>query len=163
MAVVILALLWERLFDLRDFYTDEGIMPRAELAGRLVDLYRLSGSFAWAATLYALTALATLLLALGWHTRVVTPIVWVLVLSMQRRNPLVLDGGDAFMRVMLFWAMFADWGAAYSLDARAGRGAVRIWSLPVRLLELQLITVYVVTVLRKVTVDDSTWLDGSAV
>ena len=33
------------------------------------------------------------------------------------RNPLVVQGGDVLLRVLLFWAMFLPWCAYYSVDS----------------------------------------------
>ena len=37
------------------------------------------------------------------------------------RNPLLLDGGDAFARMLLFWSLFLPLGACWSVDRRRKR------------------------------------------
>jgi hypothetical protein len=161
-SLVILLTLCERALDLRELFTDEGLVPSGGPAPSWINLFALpgGGSFAFAATIFALTAVATMLLAVGWRTRWVTPVVWVLVVSTQVRDILVLQGGDTLIRTLLFWAMFSDWGAAYSLDARRGRGATRIWALPVRLLTLQALAVYAAAAAYKWASPD--WRNGDA-
>jgi hypothetical protein len=41
---------------------------------------------------------------------------WILLVSLQNRNPLLLQGGDILFRMILFWAMFLPLGARCSLD-----------------------------------------------
>ncbi len=55
-------------------------------------------------------------LLIGWRTRFFSVIVFVCVFAMEVLNPLVLQGGDILIRLILFIGMFLPWGAAFSVD-----------------------------------------------
>ncbi|MCA9797393.1 MAG: HTTM domain-containing protein, partial [Candidatus Eremiobacteraeota bacterium] len=110
-----------RLRDLTAFYTDAGVLPRAVLLAQpwvtpRYNLFLATGSPGGQAVLFALTAAAALALALGYHPRWAGLVTWYMVCSLQFRNPLVLDGGDELLRVMLFWTMFLPVEARFSRE-----------------------------------------------
>ncbi len=107
------------------FYTDAGAVPREVLArvresGWLWSLHTLSGAAWWQVVLIVLHLVAALCLIAGWRTQLVAVVSWVLLCSLQARNPLVLHGGDTVLRVMSFWAMLLPLGARWSADERRG-------------------------------------------
>ena len=117
-----------RTSHLRAAYTDSGAVPRAEidpwLRETIAPLHLLSGSFAWEALLFVVAGGFALLLLVGLWTRVAMVASWLLLLSLQARNPLVLNFGDQILRVTMFWALFLPLGRCWSVDAwRAGRAA----------------------------------------
>lgn len=123
LALLILLDLGDRARDLRAHYTDWGSLPR----GALVDLFLhpsalsfhfMNGSWQFQALLFLVAAVFAIGLLLGYRTRVMTVVSWLLLISLQNRNPLVLQGGDIFFRMIAFWAMFLPLGARLSLDAR---------------------------------------------
>jgi hypothetical protein len=113
-----------RLRDLEVFYTDTGVLPRAVMLRESwhspgYDLFLASGDRSSQLLLFALTALAAASLMLGYRTRLAGLATWFMVGCLQLRNPLLLDGGDDLLRVMLFWTPFLPLAARWSLDARA--------------------------------------------
>ena len=70
------------------------------------------GGRGFAAALFGLTGLCCACMAVGYRTRAATVAAWVLTMSLHVRNKKVLNGGDAFLRCTLFWAMFAPLDAA---------------------------------------------------
>jgi hypothetical protein len=84
------------------------------------------------------------------------------MVSLWNRNPVVCDGGDAVVLVLLFWSMFADLGARFSLDVRLGRrpAAARVPAAALRFLLLQVAYIYLITFLSK---RGSSWIGGTAV
>jgi hypothetical protein len=112
---------------LRAFYTDEGILPRYLVFGGHLPLFRLhllSGAAWFEGLLFAVEAACAAALLLGWRTRIATVLCFVLLVSRQTRNELVLFGPDMVLRVILFWAMFLPLAKRWSLDAaRGGREA----------------------------------------
>jgi hypothetical protein len=111
-------------------------------------------------TLAVLLAAAAALVV-GWHTRVVSVIVWVLLLAIQRRDPWILNSGDLLLRELAFFVMLMPAGETWSLDARR-RGAERPrapWGL--RLVQMQVSAIYLFSVWAKVR--GTTWNDGTAV
>ena len=124
LAVVVLCDLFVCGRSVGAFYTDDGVLPRDWVdvpANPLMGLH-LAGDGVWyEGGLLALEAASALLLLLGWRTRYVTVLSWVLLLSRQARNPLLLFGPDIVLRLGLFWGMFLPLGRRFSLDAAAGR------------------------------------------
>jgi hypothetical protein len=114
-----------RASDLTAHYTDEGVLPRALIPPGSWDfawsLHRLGGSTGFEAGLFALHALGALLLLLGWRTFWTSMAAAALTISLHGRNPLLRDGQDDLLRVLLVWGTLLPWGARWSLDARAGR------------------------------------------
>lgn len=122
-ALVALADLAIRGSDLRAHYTNEGIWP-TDLVQNFGwqpcfwSLHSLSGSFSWEVLLFSIHAGCTLLLLLGYKTRLATLLVWLLTISLHNRNLFVLQSGDDLLRLLLLWGLFLPWQAHYSLDAR---------------------------------------------
>ena len=133
LALTILVDLALRARDLGAFYTDDGVLPRALLADDIgsrtpwltlgfgVVPHFWFGGGAGQASWFVVAGLTAGLLLVGWQTRWVTVASWVLLTSLQSRNPIALNGGDAILRLLLFWSMLLPLGARWSLDAaRAG-------------------------------------------
>src|SRR5680860_1821634 len=95
-------------------------MPRSLVVESLVrwrwSLNLTNDTYAFQAAMLLLTAAAALCMLVGYRTRLMTVIVWILIVSIQVRNPFVLSGADSLLRVLLFWAMFLPLGAAWSVD-----------------------------------------------
>ena len=124
LAAVILADLFICAQHLTAFYTDDGVLPRANLimaTNPVFGLYQLSGSAWWAAGLFILEAVSALMMFVGYRTRLATALCWFLLVSRQARNPLLLFGADIVLRIGMFWAMFLPLNRRYSLDAVQGR------------------------------------------
>ena len=127
LAILILLDLADRAGDLGAHYTDWGVVPR----GAVIDLFPhpacfsfhfMNGTWEWQLSLFLLAALFTLGLLVGYHTRLMTVVAWVFLVSVQNRNPLVLQGGDVLLRMSLFWAIFLPLGARCSIDRCLTRG-----------------------------------------
>jgi hypothetical protein len=164
-AVVLFDLL-DRLRDLRVFYTDAGVAPRAQVLESWVRLWRFSifdaaGAPLLVYALYTVALLCVFLFMVGWRTRLMTILSWLFVMSLDERNLVLLDGGDGVMRIMLFWTMWADTGAAYSLDVAWGRRGSdgRAPALPLRVMQGQIIFIYAMAAITKTGLQ---WQDGSA-
>jgi len=167
LGLLLLADLLLRSRNLVAFYTDAGLLPRATLRAEhplLADLslHALSGA-AWVqALLFVVAAGFALALVLGYRTRLVTAVSLLLLISLQARNPLVLNGGDSLLRRLLFWGLFLPLGGRWSVDAlRHGRAPRRVASVASAALLLQLVFVYVVNAAFKLRGD--LWLGGDAV
>src|SRR5215216_1202810 len=139
--------------DLYAHYTDRGVLPRDILLQDWALLNRwqfslnlMSGELLVQALLFGVTALAALALLVGYRTRLMTMIVWVLVISIQVRNPLVVNAGDTLLRLLLFWGILLPLGAHWSVDralkAAPPRFSMRFLSLATVGLFLQIAFVY---------------------
>lgn len=120
------------------------------------------------AIFFAVFTVAALLLTIGLWTRFSALLVFLGLISIGHRNPLVLNGADVVLRVMGFYLVLAPAGAALSVDrlraiARGEAGPtpdlVPAWSL--RLMQLQISLIYASTVLLKLK--GTIWPAGLAV
>ncbi|MFJ8111162.1 HTTM domain-containing protein [Streptomyces sp. NPDC096132] len=77
----------------------------------------------WFEVVYALAVLASALLLVGWHTRAMSVLFMVGVLSLQNRSVFMGDGGDNVLHLMSIYLVFLRCGQVWSLDARRARRA----------------------------------------
>ncbi len=127
---------------------------------------------------FAAWVAVALLWTVGLWTRTTNVVLWLLTLAFLWRNPNHLNGGDYVLMVGLFLLMLSPCGRALSLDARRRRhqtGQTRpayteAW--PVRLIQIQLCTLYCCTGLVKLKGEwdwdgpfhlTGTWWDGTSV
>jgi hypothetical protein len=116
-----------RARDLEAHYTDTGVLPR-DAFHRLFawsewqwSLHLWTGSVAGQGVLFAAALAAACALVVGYRTRLATAISWLLLVSLQARNQMILYGADQLLRVLLFWSLFLPLGTEWSLDGlRAG-------------------------------------------
>lgn len=167
MALAHLALL---AVDLDYWLTDRGMMQGAE--ARLIAGPLRPSPLQWVQdptsvrAFVGATAVAATLFTVGWHTRVVSVLLYLGMLAIHHRNIPTNCGPDALLLILLFYLMLSPCGAAYSLDARraARRRGTPAESLIVpwaqRLIQLQLCLIYFDTAALKC--HGSTWLDGTA-
>lgn len=164
--------LGRRTTDLVAHYSDKGVLPRSELSMNpyAFSLNTLSGAPEFQALLFSLAALGAVSMLIGYRTRLATCVVWLLVLSIQLRNPLVLTGGDTLLHLLLFWGIFLPLGAVWSVDwARAGargdttsrRLSMQFFSFGTVALFLQIALMYWVTAINK-SGEEWRW-DGTAI
>ena len=112
-----------RAGDLVAHYTDHGVLPRSAITNSWkLSLHMLDGTADFQGALFVVAGLAALALLVGWHTRLATGASWFLLLSLHARNPMVLQGGDCLLRLLLFWGMFLPLGARASADRLLRRG-----------------------------------------
>ena len=128
-ALLVLADLASRATDLSAHYTDNGVLPRTVLVEEVLNpwafsLNLMNGQALFQALLFGVAALAALGMLVGYRTRLMTVVVWVVLLSIQWRNPLVGGADGPLLRLLLFWGMFLPLGAYWSVD-RALKGAQR--------------------------------------
>jgi hypothetical protein len=120
-----------RFSDLKAHYTDQGILPISlarkmfasdfmapELKNNpyLFSLHFISGDYAFQLFLFLIMFIASLLLIVGYKTKWITPLVWLLVLSLHNRNILGFYPGDYLLRMVLLFGIFLPWGRYYSFD-----------------------------------------------
>lgn len=160
----------------RYFFGPEGLWPWEVFTGGLVgtsdfSIYAWSESIAYFEICYHLGLLVALLWFLGWRTRWMTPLNLVFMWSLHVRYPDLTDGGDMLLKIILIYAMFADVGSYFSLDAlRDGRKrsrspmlervAVLFHNAAIMAFAIQLALVYFVSGFGKVR--GEVWLDGTA-
>ena len=109
----------------------------------------------------------SVLLTLGFCTRLSSIVVYVGLTSIQQRNLLIMHGGDTFLRVSSFFLMFAPAGAALSIDRiirirRGSEGGTVVPRSPwaQRMIQIELSLLYITSFWWKAK--GHTWWDGSA-
>lgn len=168
-AVILLFDIGIRMADLSAHYTDAGILPREALilqspASWYVSIHMLSGIWQVQAFLFVIQIVFALMLLIGYRTRLATIISWLMLMSLHNRLPGVLQGGDAILRLSLFWGMFLPWGRTYSVDSALDPPPdykKRILSLGTAGYLLQAAFVYIFTALLKT--GDMWRTEGSAI
>lgn len=157
--------------DAYDFFSPAGVLTdppsfsAADQHGIWTLLHPFPGKTAVVLVMTALI-LGAVALIVGFRTRLAAVVVFVAMVSLERRNIFVLNSGDALLRVLAFYLMLAPAGEALSLD-RLRKAKDRFWEFPkrspwvIRLLQIQLSLIYVSTVWAKVR--GSSWNDGTAV
>jgi hypothetical protein len=150
LALLVLSELANRATDLSAHYTDAGIMPRTVLVEQVLNpwafsLHLMNGGRLFQALLFGVAALAAFGMLVGYRTRLMTFVVWVLLLSIQLRNPLLNGSESPMLRMLLFWGMLLPLGAFWSVDrARSAlpRPSPRFLSLATFGLFMQIAFVY---------------------
>ncbi len=150
LALLVLSDLLNRATDLTVHYTDAGVMPRADLVQQLLNpwafsLNLMNGGTLFQALLFGVAALAAFGMLVGYRTRLMTFVVWVILLSIQVRNPLVNGSESPFLRMLLFWSILLPLGAYWSVDrvrSALPRPSTRFLSLATFGLFLQIAFVY---------------------
>ena len=157
------------------FLSDEGALSRADLLATAYrpwsfSVYMLVGEPVQVQVVLMLHGVAALALLLGFWTRLASVACWVMLVSLQHRNPLVLNGGDTLLTLFAFWAMFLPLNARWSMDralARRGGGvgasgpvANAYHAVPGAALVMQIVLVYVFTWYLK---EGDLWRSGDAV
>src|SRR5690606_974593 len=111
-----------RLSDLTAHYSDLGVLPRAFFFSKFnrdayYSIHFLNGTPEFQFILFALGAFLSLLLIWGYRTRLVLFLLWIWNVSLQTRNPGILQGGDAELRLLLFWGLFLPLSQRFSIDS----------------------------------------------
>jgi hypothetical protein len=155
---------WQLFPNLTAFFTDQGILPRHAQALSDADrlsLLNLSGDWWLVAIIWAIACVVALALTLGWRTREMALLAFILVSSFSWRDSLILDGSDFVFRLVPLCLAFTSAGDRWSIDAlRRGASASSGWALPIRILELQIAWIYLATGLEKLGGID--WIQGTA-
>lgn len=147
-------------------YSDTGIVPRAPLWPGALEPYHFSLLDYLAADwmvvcFFLLWSGVTLALLLGYHTSWMAPLNLIFILSVQARNPYDLTGANVVMRVLSFWMLFVSLNHHYALEARRTPAASHTtFAFPLRLMQLQVALIYVLT--WYVKINSGAWLTGDA-
>jgi hypothetical protein len=125
LGALLLADIGLRAKDVTAHYTDAGVLLRSDFRPAAWDflwsLHALGGSTSFEAALLLLQALFAFALMVGFRTFWATAASAALLISLHGRNPLLRDGQDDLLRVLLVWACLLPWGARWSVDRLQGR------------------------------------------
>ena len=172
LAAVLLANLVMRALVLRDFYSNDGLLPNHTLLWRpeqwpVFSLLFVASTPAMAAAAFVLCGLAFLALLVGYRTRAAQVASYLAVVSLNARS--FFNGGDIILCELALWSIFLPLGRRWSVDAaldarrRGGRRDVapdQVVAPAMAVLLAQLFFVYLLNAIHK---NGVTWRDGSAV
>lgn len=122
LGLIIIGDLIVRVGSLTAHYSDYGILPRGVYLTQFehqkwyYSIHYLSGEPAIIALLFILAGIFALGYTLGYKTKTCAILSFIFLVSLQNRNDLVLHGGDAYLRVLLFWSLFLPLSSKWSLD-----------------------------------------------
>jgi hypothetical protein len=132
-----------------------------------MSIYAWSADPAFFELTFHLGVVTAVLWLLGIHTRWLTPAQLVFWFSLLQRNPLVPDGGDNLMSLLLFYALFADLDQHFacirprpSLRSLLADAAAVAHNVAIIAITVQVCLVYAVAGLTKV--QGETWRNGTA-
>ncbi|MEM9601294.1 MAG: HTTM domain-containing protein [Pseudomonadota bacterium] len=121
LAIAVLVDTAYRAGDLVAHYTDAGVLPvtalRDDLGVQLLSVHALSGGTGLQVLLFGLTGLAAIAMLVGYRSQLAAFVCWALVVSVQHRNPLLGQGGDDLLVILLFFAFLLPIGARFAVDA----------------------------------------------
>jgi hypothetical protein len=116
----------------------------------------------WITLMLVAMMIAGATLAIGFFTRTSAAIVFILLMALHHRTPMILNGADILLRINVLFLAFSHAGATLSLDHRLHSeqsAAQPPWAQ--RLMQIQLSVVYLGTVYWKL--HGIAWIDGTAV
>ena len=138
---------WVEWFpDLAALYSTEGIFPHGgPMPPYRWSLFALTSGTTQVQLLWGVGLVALIAFTLGFLTRLVTAVAWLLLVSFHNRNMLVLTGGDRLVELLLLTSLFTRLGAAWSVDARLWPRAQRAPALGLRFMQLEVALLYFMT------------------
>jgi Vitamin K-dependent gamma-carboxylase len=151
--------------DLYDFFGNDGISHHGDVGHYRWSIFEMCTSDEVLLIGWLVLLLAAIALTVGWNTRLAAILVFVLVVSFDRRTPSVFNSGDMLVRVESLFIALSPCGTALSLDQRRRTGD--FWSAQIRapwsirLMQCQLSLIYLATVRAKLS--GTTWPNGTAV
>lgn len=152
-----------RLRHFRALYTDSGAVPRSAVLAEYGGAYDLllSAPEPWfPAVSFLVLAVSALALIAGYRSRVGALLALLSLVTVQMRNPFVLNGGDVLLRILVLWAVFLP------LDRRFAVGVEEPTTEPIVSVAttgviVQTVLVYAVNATHKL--DSVPWRSGEAV
>jgi hypothetical protein len=110
-----------RFSDMEAHYTELGILPLYKLFKfnwhpEYFSFHIIGNSKLWVLIIFIIQFVSAFSLLLGFKTRISTIFSWILLVSIHNRNPLIHQGADDLLRMLLFYGIFLDWGKYFSID-----------------------------------------------
>ncbi|MFP9192295.1 HTTM domain-containing protein [Natronosalvus vescus] len=166
LGVTILIDLAHRWSGIELFYSDYGMYPVSAYETTYsrftgLSMHAWSGEVWFQQLLFVIAALFAVALILGYRTRLVAIVSLVFLVSLQARNPAVLNGGDRLFRVLLLLAILTPIGERWSIDAlRRGSARTQVTGFATLALLAQPLAVFSANAVEKHEGD--TWYQGEA-
>ena len=167
MAFGALAVLWTlSLFpDLHELFGMNGPVPQQPTLDYRWGIFQVWTGDTAISIGWVVLLLSAIAMAVGWRSRLAAILVFVLLSSFMRRDPWIFTAGDGVISVTALYLALSSCGAALSLDQRRRTGS--FWTAqcrapwPIRLMQVQLSVIYLVSVQAKLS--GKPWVDGYAV
>lgn len=161
LALLVLGDLCARWADIEAFYTDAGVLQRTllQIPALRFSIHALWDGIRFDKILFAAAASLALLLLLGVRPRLTAFLSWLLLASLDARNPLVLNHGDELLKILLFWSIFVPLSSGQRMSSNGAPR--RHLSAFTAALTIQVCIVYFFGALLK---SDSAWrVSGTAI
>ena len=154
-----------RFRNLTAHYTDLGVLPREAVENWVWNIdhfsvHMWSGEAGLQIFLFLLAGIFAAFLMVGKWPKIALFASWVLLLSLHHRNPVILNGGDALLRLLMFWGLFIPLSTPISKTGETSSEHTQLFSLGTVAFFIQLICVYVFSGWLK---SGASWQDGTAV
>ncbi len=157
--------------DIAFHFSDEGWLTAAQVREIRPDsewsILHFVTSAAGVRACFGVFLVAALFLTLGYRSRSMAFICFAGLMSIQGRNWMLAYGGDIALRLFLFFLIFSGSGRSWSIDAWLNKGVVdpspgpaRVPAWPLRMIQLQVATIYFMSGWAKLHGND--WLSGDA-
>lgn len=147
------------------YYTDEGWLPlKTALSYQSANEWSLLQLFTTVSAVrafFALMILCSLALIVGFKTRIVAWACFIGIASIQSRNWMNTYGGDAVLRLLLFYLALSKSGLSWSFDRRRSPSEELAPVWPLRLMQIQIALIYGSSGLAKLHGAD--WVSGDAI
>lgn len=106
-------------------------------------------------------AATSVLMAAGWRSRLMAGLTWLVWVSLWNRNPLLMDGDDAVLKLMCGYLALSPCGNCWSADACRQHSPQYGVVWPLRLIQFQIALIYFVS--GWVKFHSPEWLDGAII
>ena len=152
--------------DFEAFFSAHGVQPIHSTGPGVWGVLNLTDSYAVAVAVYVVLLASSLCVLVGYRTRLASVLLFVAIVSIDRRAPSIFNSGDGLVRCLAFSLVLAPAGASLSVD-RWRKARDRFWEFPerapwaLRLVQIQVSIVYLTAVWEKL--QGEPWLDGTAV
>ena len=130
LALITIVDLFVKFNSIKTNYSDHGILTRTDLIDKTFNsphwsIHLLTGSVLGQQLLFLFTLFWAILLLIGYRTKLAIVICWLMLVSLQNRNPIIVTDFDGILATVFFWGMFLPLGGMYSFD-RALNTSIKI-------------------------------------
>lgn len=164
--LLILAYFFFDLANIETFYGEKAILSLKSALGQFpyphLNLFQFIGvANKTLYTFMTIYGMAIICFIFGLYTKQALFILFVCMVSLHQRNIWLLSSSDLLIRLITFYLLFTPCERSYSLDKKRlnQKEFAELWGL--RLIQIQVSVVYVLTVWQKLK--GESWLDGTAV
>jgi hypothetical protein len=162
---IIADLFFNKLFNLKTFYTEEGLFPNSilDLISQTCEcslLFYINSHTGVLLFFFGLLVLAALY-TIGFKPKWIGVLLYVGLFSLHERNAPFLMGGDAILRLTLFWSLFLPLSIKFTpFGNNKNTGGIEVRGWGVWAILLQFAVIYLFNGMAKT---GATWWNGEAI